>query len=79
VDMARYHVTLFTTYGEIGPDELDAPDLESARARARDAVAALLRDGVRSPLAYRAWVIVVTDDTGTVVARMPVSPDHAAT
>jgi hypothetical protein len=71
--MTTYRTRLITGFGQIGPDRLEAPNAAVALASAWLEALALLDDGVGPAARASRWTLVLEDERGRPVCRLPVA------
>ncbi|MFO1148758.1 MAG: hypothetical protein U1E62_10305 [Alsobacter sp.] len=71
--MSTYRTRLITGFGQIGPDRLEAPHAAEALASAWLEARALLDDGVGAAAGAGRWVLVLEDERGRALCRLPLS------
>jgi hypothetical protein len=71
--MSTYRTRLITGFGQIGPDRLEAPNAAAALAKAWLEALALMDDGVGAATHAARWTLVLEDERGRPVCRLPVA------
>jgi hypothetical protein len=71
--MSTYRTRLITSFGQIGPDRLEAPNAAAALAKAWLEALALMDDGVGQAAGAARWTLVLEDERGRAVCRLPVA------
>jgi hypothetical protein len=75
--MPRFTSTILTGFGTIGPDTLEAPDIETASRTARDLASGKMSGGTRGLAVSQAWKVEVADESGAIVSRLSFWADAA--
>ncbi len=76
--MPRFSAVIDTPHGTIGPDVIDAPDLQAALERARSLAADLARDALRHASDADVWHLRLSDEAGRTVGEVPLAAHGVA-